>query len=131
MSDNKFGNYLRELRLSRHPQVTQEQLAEAIGRSKMTISQFEIGKTAPPNGVLLEKIIIALCLSEDEKARLCFLAAQSRRQLPIDIEKYFFNHPVICDVIRAAMNNPVNVDWSKIKKIVGDSNEKDQRTNQL
>ena len=35
--------------------MTQEQLAKAIGRSKMTVSQFEKGKNAPPQGELLEK----------------------------------------------------------------------------
>ena len=37
----EFGAYLRALRNSHTPSMTQEDLAKAIDRSKMTISQFE------------------------------------------------------------------------------------------
>ncbi len=37
MNGIAFGKYLRQLRLSRKPIVTQEKLGEAIGRGKMTI----------------------------------------------------------------------------------------------
>ena len=55
MEPATFGEYLRYLRLSRSPVMTQEMLAKAIGRGKMTISQFEQGKNSPPQGELLSR----------------------------------------------------------------------------
>ena len=54
--EKEFGEYLKNLRSSRVPAMTQEALATAIGRGKMTISQFENAKNSPPQGELLEKI---------------------------------------------------------------------------
>lgn len=102
MEDKRFGEYLRQLRLSQSPPMTQEQLATAVGRSKMTISQFEKGKNAPPQGELLEKIIHALSLTPDQENKLLFLAGESRKMIPSDIEAYFFSNPSICKAIRAA-----------------------------
>ena len=125
MIDNAFGEYLRELRNSREPRMTQEMLANAIGRSKMTISQFEKGKNSPPQGELLESMAIALSLDDVERSNLLFLAAQSRGSLPSDIENYFFENPAICDVIRAAMNNSNRVDWNAVAEFLGARDEKD------
>lgn len=117
--DNMFGIYLKSLRLSRSPQMTQESLAEAVGRSKMTISQFENGKNSPPQGELLNKIIAALDLSENEREKIVFLAAKSRKTMPQDIEDYFFENPAICSAIRAAMNSKEKVDWENIALLLG------------
>ena len=112
---NEFGKYLKELRHSRNPHVTQEELAKAIGRVKMTISQFEQGKNAPPQGELLDKMINALKLSEEEETKLRYLAAESRHTMPSDIEEYFYNNPNICKIIRAAkLANYDNGDWEKM-----------------
>ena len=70
MNNQTFGEYLRSLRKNQIPPMTQEQLAKAIGRSKMTVSQFEKGKNAPPQGGLLESIISALTLSAEQESRL-------------------------------------------------------------
>ncbi|WP_273227046.1 helix-turn-helix domain-containing protein [Mogibacterium timidum] len=125
MTDNAFGEYLRELRKTREPQMTQEMLAQAIGRSKMTISQFEKGKNSPPQGELLESLATALSLNDIERSKFYFLAAQSRGSLPSDIEDYFFENPAICDVIRAAMNNSDHVDWCAVAENFGAKNEED------
>lgn len=102
-----FGSYLRSIRLSRKPSITQESLANAVGRSKMTISQFEQGKNAPPQGALLDSFICALSLSDEEEGMFRFLAAESRSTIPEDVQQYFFDNPAIYDAIRAAMKNQV------------------------
>ena len=123
MKSENFGAYLRELRMQHTPPITQEQLAEAIGRGKMTISQFEQGKNAPPRGELLDLIIKTLELDIDKSNKLRFLAAYDRGQIPSDIEEYFFNNPTICDAIRLAMNKKEPVDWNKIAAYIGDGND--------
>lgn len=112
--DNEFGEYLRHLRNNRSPVVTQESLAKVIGRGKMTISQFEQGKNSPPQGNLLSKIIKALKLDPKEEEKLLFLSAKSRKSIPQDIEKYFFENPYIYAAIRVVMKNPHVIDWKKI-----------------
>lgn len=115
MTTISFGAYLRELRNARSPSMTQEELANAIGRSKMTISQFENGKNAPPQGELLDKIIVALEITDDEENTLRFLAAEHRKKVPGDIEEYFFNNPSVCKAIRMAQKlNLSNSDWEKV-----------------
>lgn len=120
MNDQSFGEYLRSLRKSQDPPMTQEQLAKVIHRSKMTVSQFENGKNAPPQGELLESIIAALTLSEEQESRLRFLSSESRKTVPSDIETYFFENPSICKAIRAAQ--AISVDdafWNDLSERIG------------
>ncbi len=120
MNSMSFGEYLKELRNSCVPSMTQETLANAIGRTKMTISQFEKGKNAPPQGELLDKIISALNLDYDQENRLRFLAAEYRKQVPGDVEEYFFNNPNVCKAIRAAQNaNLSDSDWDNVALKIG------------
>lgn len=120
MDDQTFGTYLRTLRKIHTPPLTQEQLAKAIDRSKMTISQFEKGKNAPPQGELLDKIVSALELNPDQENRLRFLSSESRRTVPSDIESYFFENPSICKAIRAAKASCADdVFWSNLSEEIG------------
>ena len=117
MQKLSFGAYLRMLRLSRTPAITQEALAKAVGRSKMTISQFEQEKNAPPQGVLLDSFIIALSLTDEEEGMFRFLAAESRCTMPEDVQEYFFENPAIYDAIRAAKKSGIaEATWNEIAK---------------
>ena len=96
--------------------MSQEMLAEAIGRKKMTISQFEQGKNAPPQGELLNKLIDALALTVEQERELRFLAAESRNAIPSDIAEYFFSNPAICDAIRAGkQTGRDDVVWKRVE----------------
>lgn len=127
--EKEFGEYLKKLRSNHQPAMTQEELATAIGRGKMTISQFENAKNSPPQGELLEKIIKALNLSEEEEEHLIFLSAKSRKCIPQDIEKYFFENPSIYTVIHKAMNNSIKIDWEQLAKTTRKSYGKNTRRN--
>ncbi len=121
MRQVSFGSYLRELRKAKDPPLTQEMLAEAIGRQKMTISQYEMGKNAPPQGELLERLIDALSASLDEARKLRLLASVQRHTLPSDIINYFYDHPVIYDVIQKAQESGYDdSDWIRIKAYMND-----------
>ena len=116
MAENKFGKCLREMCLSQMPPISQEKLAELIGRSKMTISQFETGKTLPPQGKLLNSIIEALDVNEEEETRLRFLSAQERHALPEDIRDYFFSDIEIYEAMQAMKEAKANGSaWACIK----------------
>ncbi len=122
MTQLSFGSYLRALRNAQDPPMTQELLAKAVGRQKMTISQFEQGKNAPPQGDLLNKIVAALTLTEEEERELRYLAALSRHTVPSDIAEYFFNNPAICDAIRAAkLSGGSDADWKRIESFFNEA----------
>lgn len=115
MSLSTFGERLREIRKSRQPGISQEELAERIGRSKMTVSQFETGKNAPPEGELLEALIDALGASEEEARDLRFLSAGCRNAIPNDIGKYFYASTSIYDALTAAKDAGLGEsDWQEI-----------------
>ena len=124
MNDHSFGAYLRSLRKNQTPPMTQEQLANAINRSKMTVSQFEKGKNAPPQGELLEKIISALSLTPEQENKLRFLSSETRKTIPGDIESYFFDNPSICKAIRAAQASSADDSfWNDLSERIGKHDE--------
>lgn len=124
MDQSTFGSYLRSLRNAKDPPMTQEMLAEAIGRKKMTISQFEQGKNAPPQGALLNELIIALSLNREQEKKLRYLAAVSRNSIPSDIAEYFYSNPAICEAIRAAKQfGWVEADWKRIESLLSNSEQ--------
>ncbi len=115
MNKSTFGSCLKELRTEKG--MSQAALAEMVGRKKMTISQIESDKNAPPQGKLLNDILGALNLSEAEEGYLRFLAAETRNSIPSDIQDYFFKNPAVCSAIRAAQRaNMSNSDWDIVKK---------------
>lgn len=97
---NSFGQQLKEYR--KKAGMTQDELARAINRKSMLISLFESGKNDPPNGPLLEGIIIALSLNDIEANRLRFLAAKQRCEVPSNISDYFFSTDAIAVFIKTA-----------------------------
>lgn len=124
MKERTFGQCLRDIRKMQNPSMTQEQLAAAIGRSKMTISQFESGKNAPPQGELLERIIETLNLTTEQECELRFLACATRKTLPSDIERYFFENPSICKAIRKAKESDADDSfWSNLSTQIGNKHE--------
>lgn len=116
MSDNnEFGKYLKQIRESREPAVSQEKLGELVGKKKMTISLIENGKNAPPQGELLAKIAEALGLKEAEKVTLFDYAAIHRGAVPIDILEYFNEHKELRNAIRRAKEKKLtDADWQKM-----------------
>lgn len=115
MHTRTFGECLRELRENRG--LSQGQLGEKVKRKTMTISLIENGKNNPPNGNLLNDLIQALKLNEEEANRLRNLSAIERNELPNDISIYIKKHMDIFDAIRRGMKqNKKSIDWKNVFK---------------
>lgn len=116
MPDNQFGKYLRQLRESQVPRMTQGNLGEKVGRTGMHISLIENGKNDPPQGELLNNIINAMQLRDEEITKLFDLAALSRGTVPYDILPYFRSHENLRKTIRSAIKQKISdEDWLNIQ----------------
>jgi len=77
-----FGLFLTNMRRSR--QLRQKQLAMDLGINASYISALEKGRKEPPSKQVLERLIVALELNDEEQAALWESAEQSKKsfQLP-------------------------------------------------
>lgn len=117
MYDIEFGSYLKLLRETKG--LTQEQLGDAVGKKKMTISLIENGKNAPPQDEFLNKLIEVLTPTNEEDIKLRDLAAIARKSIPSDIVEYFIQNENLRKTIRIAMENGKNDDdWQKIQEAI-------------
>lgn len=85
-----FGLYFKELRKSKG--FTQEELAKAIGKTKMLISGVETGRNSSFTDEDTDKIIKALNLSVEEGIEFKIQASQARGRLPLSLTDYLFVH---------------------------------------
>lgn len=85
-----FGSYFKDLRKSKGK--TQEDLAASIGKTKMLISGVETGRNSGFSDEDIEKIVVALNLSDEESQTLRFEASQARERIPSEMMDYLFNH---------------------------------------
>lgn len=117
---DSFASLLRVYR--NNHQLTQEDLAIAIGRKKMAISMFETGRNLPPSGELLENIISALSLSEEQADCLRYYAAKERNELPNGLEDYYFSTDAISQFIKTAKQLGVREEgWADLLKYLTES----------
>lgn len=116
MAEESFGKYFRAIRTSQN--LTQEKVAEIVGRKKMTISLIEQEKNNSPSGKLLTDMINSLSLTdEDIINRLYLLASKSRGLVPDDIMDYFYSNEEIYGAIKRGMNQKQdNRKWKEIFK---------------
>lgn len=95
--DSEFGGYVKQLRKRR--QMSQEQLADRLGRKKMTVSLWETGGNDPPQGAMLREIAKILCDTEQEQVKLYKLASKARKTLPSEIVDMCLTHPSLFDLL--------------------------------
>ncbi|MBR3015686.1 MAG: helix-turn-helix transcriptional regulator [Clostridia bacterium] len=109
-----FGKYLKEKRLSIG--INQTQLAAYINKTGQYISNIEKGKNnAPPDSSDIEKLIIALSLSEEEARKFRRKAAADRNRLPENETRYLLSHPALIELIDFGIKKKLsNRDWKDI-----------------
>lgn len=109
-----FGIYFKDLRKSKDK--TQEELAEAIGKSKMLISGVETGRNTSFSDEDVDKLIKVLDLSEEESWKLRNESARARNRLPSDVTGYLFAH----EKLLVALENMADqqLDGSRLDRII-------------
>ncbi len=114
MNFRNFGEFLHQKRAE--AEITQNQLAAAIGKSGMYISNIEKGKNpSPPNRVDLDSLANALKLDFSEKLLFYELAAADRGTLPQEIINYINKCCSLKSLIHVGMNQQYSEEfWQKL-----------------
>ena len=95
-----FGEYLKRLRLAKN--ASQGNLATAIGKTTMYISNIEKGKNNPPDESQLQKIADVLNLDEQERLNLIDEAAAARNTVAQDIFNQLCKYKELRQFVRKA-----------------------------
>ena len=102
MTEKSFGTFIRKKREEKGLSV--RALANAIGISAVYLSDIEnVNRPAPRKPDVLEKLAIALELTDEEEEYLNKSALSSRTE---DIERYLKDNPRVCTALRMAQNLP-------------------------
>ena len=101
-----FGTYLRSIRKQR--ELSLREVAKAVQITPTYLSDLERGNNHPPDKALLEKLIRALNVGQEEETRqtLLDLAAEGRNDLPADIKEYLMGNPTLQKLIRKVQSMP-------------------------
>jgi len=90
----RFGKYIKKKRQDDPRELTQSDVAKAVGLSLTYWSDMEAGRKKAFDAKTIEKFCEYLNLDAEEKARLYDLAAQEKSAVPADIEDVFMYEPI-------------------------------------
>jgi len=96
-----FGQYIRSLREARS--LGLRQFARDVGMQPSNYSNMENGFLQAPSDAALKRICAALGLAEGaaEQTKLFDLAAQSRKEIPVDIREFIKQNPLVPAMLRS------------------------------
>lgn len=106
-----FGKYFRNLRKTK--QVTQKQLAEAIGKTPMLISGIETDKNGPFSDEDLKIISKYMGLTDTEFKDLQIHASNARGKLPKHIADYIANQKEVYSLLEILAQKNMGEDLLK------------------
>ena len=111
MLGTSFSRFLREKRQQRH--ITLSELAEKSGISTGYYSDIEYGRRNPPNREILDKMIAALNLSDDDRIVFYDLAGKARSEAPPDLPDYINGNEKVRVALRLAKNSGNEQVWDR------------------
>ena len=120
MIGTDFSRFLREKRQNRH--ITLSELAEKAGISTGYYSDIEYGRRNPPNRDILDKMITALHLSDEDRIRFYDLAGRARSEAPPDLPDYINENEKVRVALRLAKNNGNAQVWDRFIDILMNEN---------
>ncbi|MDB9738959.1 helix-turn-helix domain-containing protein [Candidatus Pelagibacter sp.] len=105
IKNNKFGTYIRELRINN--KIGQRELAQKIGIAASYLNDIEKNKRSAPKLIVIKKLSLIL---KTELNLLNDLAGNSKKSLAPDIIEYIEKNPNIVSLIRSLKNNNLKED---------------------
>lgn len=98
----RFGDFIKQKRLSDPRELTLKDMSERLGISLSFLSDIENNRRKPFDKDKIEKFAQVLNLSDEDKAKMYDLAARDRREVPSDIEDIMM-YDKIGDMARFAL----------------------------
>ena len=111
MWDTGFCRFLKEKRWLR--EITVRAMTEKAGVSAGYYSDIESGRRNPPDRAILDRMISALGLSDDEKAVFYDLAGRAREKAPQDLSEYINKYQQVRVALRLAKDHGNPKVWDK------------------
>ena len=112
MNDRQaFGAFLKEKRNER--KVTLRAMAEMIGVGYGYYSDLESGRRTPLELEFLDKIKMALRLSDEDAQKLYDLAGKAREAAPPDLTGYINTSTKARIALRVAKEKATDEDWER------------------
>ena len=113
----RFGDFIKRKRMNDPREITQSDIAKALGISLSLLSEIENRRRRPFDSDKIEKFVEFLGLTEEDKARLFDLASRESREIPSDIEDIFM-YERVGELARFALRqskagNITEEDWKR------------------
>lgn len=106
-----FGAFIARKRFERT--ITVRAIAEMIGVSPGYYNDIEKGRRNPPEREILDKLIVAFRLSEEERIIFFDLAGKARSEVSPDLPEYIMDNDVVRVALRIAKEKASSDDWQR------------------
>jgi transcriptional regulator with XRE-family HTH domain len=104
-----FGAFLTEKRRGR--EITSLQMSELAGISPGYYCDIEKSRRVPPDNEVLDKILAALRLSDEDRHSFYDLAGRARSGVSPDLPDYIMGNDVVRVALRVAKDKASADDW--------------------
>ena len=111
MWESEFGSFLKEKRRER--EIAVRPMAEKCGVSPGYYSDIESGRRNPPERELLDVMIAALNLSDEDRIVFYDLAGKVRSEAPPDLHEYINEYEEVRVALRMAKDGGDTRVWKK------------------
>ena len=111
MWGTEFSKFLKEKRRLR--EITVRSMAELSEVSPGYYSDLESGRRNPPDREILDKMIAALRLSDEDKITFYDLAGKARSETPPDLSEYINEYEEVRVALRMAKDSGDARVWNK------------------
>ena len=114
-----FSEFIAKKRFDKA--ITVRAIAEKIGVSPGYYNDIEKGRRNPPEREILEKLIAAFRIGEDERIIFFDLAGKARSEVSPDLPEYIMDNDVVRVALRTAKEKASTDDW---QRFIDDLNKK-------
>ena len=111
MWETGFCRFLKEKR--RMKEITVRAMADSVGVSPGYYSDIESGRRNPPDRGILDRMIAALTLSDEDRITFYDLAGKARSEAPQDLSEYINEFQEVRVALRMAKDTGDPHVWKK------------------